>query len=187
MGVSGLLPNMLKMLFPFVFLVGTIILYYGIKKAKRLIFPDFREDFFLSQEKITIYFPEIGKYQFFYCRKPKFKIIRKPIPFRGFEFKVTHTFSGEEIPYTADFISFFTRSDLKAVRAHSLGEINIPKVGKYDISYSAFVGEPDDFLSVMSYHGGVLDTFFMVWTILIGSFMTLGGLIMSMVVWQGRL
>lgn len=179
--------DILKIILPFVFLGGTIILYYGIKKAKRLIFPDFREDFPLSQEKTTIYFPEVGKYQFFYCRKPKFRIIRKPIPWRGFEFKITHSFSGEEVPYMADWVSFFTRSDLKAVRAHSLGEVLIPKSGKYDISHSDFLGEPDDFLSVMSYHGGVLDTFFMVWTILIGSFMTLGGLIVSMVAWQGRL
>lgn len=111
----------------------------------------------------------------------------QPIWQKNVEFTITNILTNEIAPYFANLGNFFTRSDMRGVKAYLLGEVIIPKSGEYEITYPLVEGDQGDFLSVMSYQGGVLTIFIMVGMILVGSFLALGGLILGIVTWQGQL
>ena len=169
---------------PLVAVTGLVALYYGINRIKSLIFPKFRWEIPIFETQTTIDFPQAGHYEFFVSRKPKFRLFQRAIQTCDANFSVKNMKSGEVIPYTRYTFSLWTRSDMRGNRSFPMGSVEISTPGSYQIEILGDVYYKDEnYISVMSYEGGGLRIFIAVWTILLGAFLSIGGIVFTSIAW----
>lgn len=169
---------------PIVALAGLIALVYGVRRIQPMIFPRFRWEIPIFAIESIIDFPEAGQYEFFVSRKPKFRMFRRAIQTCDADFTVQNLKSGETIPYEKYSLALWTRSDMRGHRSSPVGIIEIPTSGSYQIKILGDVYYKDEnYISVMSYQGGGLRILIAVWCLLLGAFLTIGGIIFSSIAW----
>jgi len=178
------LTSLSKFIGPIVALAGMILLYHGIQRARRMIFPKHRLEIPAGAQNEKVTFLEPGKYQFFLTRVAKIAIFRNSISQKNSDFLIQDLLGNQKITYHPYGLTLWTRSDMKMRTSIPLGEITLEKADTYQVSdLSKQNYEVDDRISIMSYSGGALQILILVWACILGAVLSIGGTIFSIIAW----
>lgn len=165
-------------------LAGFILCVYGSSKVRKMIFPEYRKEIPIFAEEVPVEFEKSGKYEILFSYPFKFRSFRRIPKGKDIEIKICESFSKEDVRFTPYKISLWSRSDLRGRKSFPLGYVEIKKPGVYLITNSSISHyEEADYLSIMSYSGGAVQTFMAVWSILLGLFLFVGASISSWILW----
>lgn len=168
---------MIRILGPLVAIAGFILLYHGFHIIKKMIFPDYYQEFSVLSRETLVDFEKAGKYEILFSSS--FSPLRKISKAKKMKIHIYESLSKQESVFIPYQFSLWSRSNERGEKFFPFGYFEVKKSGTYLITcISSDVEGNTGLFSIMSYSGGIVQLFLMIWSLILGVFLALGGSIL---------